>query len=445
MKQKKLPTKKHKGLYVYCSKCKKEFSWTSKKTAKGREQPKCGDSQSQLSRCKFKQKQRYKTRVHIPGGGNAIVSRVLVSATYNEAVRESISFKQDFMSKLFDSDMPTAKIGRRLYLLDAQIAYLDYLNNVGLAEHQKVKRTIEYLNAQEYAIRLFNNCLKAHNIDKRLITFEDIKDTHVGLFHTYLLETKKYGNATYNTKMNSLKAFFKTTIERQDLNILNVFGKVKSRSSVVNRDTILEKDFKALLEIITPENGKVLVGKKKLSRQLYTPYLKDGFLLGLHTGGRREEIVNLKWNMIHEKDGKPSYIAVSNLKVERNLGDGYNENVKPKIIPITKGLMTVLLDMGYENYKGLDRFLIAPERSKDKTSEYMNKLSRGFGHFYKLLGHDKNLSFKCLRKTYLTYLNLSLGTDAKSMSSHASDDVLKKHYIDERIVSKAVKEVHIFG
>ena len=107
--------------------------------------------------------------------------------------------------------------------------------------------------------------------------------------------------------------------------------------------------------------------------------MKDGFLLGLYTVGHREGIVNLKWNMIHEKDGKPSYIAVSNLKVERNLGDGYNENVKSQIIPITKGLMTILLDMGYENYKASDRFLVAPECSKGKTifstSEYFKLIS----------------------------------------------------------------------
>ena len=71
-------------------------------------------------------------------------------------------------------------------------------------------------------------------------------------------------------------------------------------------------------------------------------------------------------------------------------------------------------------------------------------LSLGFSHFYKQLNTGREFQFKCLRKTYFAYLSSTLKGDAKRLSSHATDTVLKKHYIGERIVDKAIKELDMF-
>lgn len=272
-----------------------------------------------------------------------------------------------------------------------------------------------------------------------------ISDDHVGYFHSYLLDDKGYFNRTYNNKMNSLRGFFKWAIKEFKLNIHNPFEDVKSRASVINKDTITKTEFLELLEIISPENGKVQTGKtNKKSRNRYKPYLKDGLELALHTGGRREEIVELKWTMINEIDGVPTFIEVSNLKVERQKGDGFNDNVAPKIIPITKSLKKLLYRMGYENKRNRPEYLISPDRIGTSSSAIMDNLSKGFSHYYKQLDTGRSLQFKNLRKTYLTYLNSALNNDTKSLSSHTTNEVLQKHYIDERIVNKAVKELNIF-
>ena len=101
--------------------------------------------------------------------------------------------------------------------------------------------------------------------------------------------------------------------------------------------------------------------------------------------------------------------------------------------------------MGYENKKGKDEYLISPDRSKTSTYALMDNLSKGFSHFYKQLGTGRDLQLKSLRKTYLTYLSAALSGDTKSLSSHTTDEVLQKHYVDEKIVSKAVKELNIFN
>ncbi len=180
-------------------------------------------------------------------------------------------------------------------------------------------------------------------------------------------------------------------------------------------------------------------------RNMYRPYLKDGIRLGLHTGGRGEEVVQLKWNMIYEKEGVPSYIMIANYKVERQKGEGFNDNVKPKFFPITVSLKKTLYDMGYEIKKGKDEYLLHPDRDDISYKTIIDNISKGFTHFYKLLNTGRNIQFKHLRKTYLTHLRIALGDDTKELSSHASDEVLEKHYIDKRIVDKAVKELNIFG
>lgn len=53
----------------------------------------------------------------------------------------------------------------------------------------------------------------------------------------------------------------------------------------------------------------------------------------------------------------------------------------------------------------------------------MDLTSKGFNHYFKQLKTDRKLIFKCLRKTYLTYLEIAMHGDAKLLSSHSTDDI----------------------
>jgi hypothetical protein len=57
----------------------------------------------------------------------------------------------------------------------------------------------------------------------------------------------------------------------------------------------------------------------------------------------------------------------------------------------------------------------------------------------------RELQFKHLRKTYLTYLAMTMKDDTGFLSSHTSKEVLRRHYIDENVVLKAMKNVEIFN
>lgn len=448
MKQLKLPTQKYKGMVVYCSKCRKHFSWTKKQEEQKVLEPVCGQSKGRLSSCKFKDKQSYKVKVHIPGTRKGEVSKVLQSKRYDEAIIEAVEFRAEFKRTLHGHNPNPIhpKKATRTYLFDAQIRYIDFLADIDVPEHQKRNRSEDYIKQLLKSLEYFNDCLKENDINKRLLPIDRVDDSHVGYFHANL-NARGFKSRTYNKHMGNLKIFYKWAIQNYNLKIgSNPFDKVKNKPTVYKKETITGDEFRKLLVQITPENGKFERKTKNGTKKMnyFCSYLKDALELALHTGGRREEIAILRWDMIKEIDGKPTYIEVRNLKVERITKREGQDSIAPKIVPITSGLMEVLLRMGYQEKKGSTDFIICPDRKRTSIGAIKNRMTDGFSFFYNQLNTDRSLQFKCLRKTYLTYLDLAMKGDSKLLSSHSNDEVLQKHYIDQKIVAKAVKELHIF-
>lgn len=448
MRRKKLPSGKHKGLCIYCNRCKKHFYWTQKKVrleygdiVQG--EPICGASKKVFSKCRFHHFHRFKSRIHISGSYDRKKSKVLNATNYNDAVVEAIAFEKEVKQNQMRDSTDYSKIR---YLFDAQLQYIDFLDNIGVPEHLKVKRSEKHIKEVQKSLALFNEALASRYVNKSNLRIDRITDKHVGHFHSYLLNDKSYAAKTYNNKMGVLKSFYKWAIETYRLNVINPFAKVKERVTAQNNDTITKREFENLLEMITPENGLVQIGiTRQQTRNRYKPFLKDGIELALHTGGRREEIVELKWNMIKKIDNEIAYIEVPNFKVIRQLGEGFNTNVPPKIIPITKGLKDILFRLSYLQNKDKDQYILVPNRSGKSAKSIMDDLSKGFTHFYKLLNTGKQLQLKSLRKTYLTYLHIALKDDTKLLSSHTTDQVLDKHYIDKRVISKAIHNLKVLG
>jgi hypothetical protein len=71
-------------------------------------------------------------------------------------------------------------------------------------------------------------------------------------------------------------------------------------------------------------------------------------------------------------------------------------------------------------------------------------MNKGFSLYYKQLKTGRNLTFKCLRKTYITHLALSLGLNARVITRHSGDDVLIKHYLDRRLIIKMAETFEVF-
>ena len=451
MKRKELPQQKHKGLFIYCNRCRKNFSWTYKfiKSNKGIskvEEPICNENKTTFSSCNFFENHRYKVRIYLPHKKGKTKSKNLSSIDYNSAILEAIEFEKKVKSEaqIISTKESTTK-GINILTKDAQIEYLLHLSNINVPDHQKVERTKKHINEIRYCLKLFNKAMIENRINMLSTPLINIGDLHVGVFHNYLLEVMSYAHTTYNNKMDYLKGFVNWSIERFNLPLNNPFNKVKGRIGVKRNDIIYKEEYKALLKIISPESGKQYVNNKggTFHRQRYRTYLKNGIKLGLHTGCRGEEIVKMKWNMIHFKKEKPYFIEIRNFKVERQKGEGFNARVPPKIIPITKKLSKLLHKMGLKEKKDTDQYILQPER-KASASTIKNNLSKGFTHFYKQLNTGREIKFKHLRKTYLTYLNATVQGKTKLLSSHSSEEVLRRYYIDERIISKTARKMKIF-
>jgi len=448
MRRKKLPKNKHKGMSIYCSQCSSYFTWTSKKIndENGKlisKEPLCGKTKKNYSTCKFFEKHKYRVRVYISGKSEPI-SKTLLSQTYNEAVVESIDFRNEINNNNLDLKQEEIKL-KRVYLVDAQAKYLDYLCDVGVPAHKKKNLSSDYISFVDKALSDFNKIFLMRNQRVDLILLNKVIEDDVGYFHRYLLEDLGHKPSTYNNKMTYARSFFTWAIENfEGLNMRNPFKDLKLLDHIVDVQTITEEEFKELLNRTNKENGVYFVGnKKEYRRNAYRPYLVNAFKLALHTGGRREEIATLKWSMVRLTDGKPMYLEVPNLKVLRKKGEGYNKKVPPKIIPITKDLKEILFDMGAENNIGKDEYILERKPSTS-IKTIMEKMTVGFKHYYSQLNTGREITFAHLRKTYLTYLKLAMGSDTKAMSSHATDEVLNNHYIDFRIIAKATEEFTLF-
>jgi hypothetical protein len=72
-------------------------------------------------------------------------------------------------------------------------------------------------------------------------------------------------------------------------------------------------------------------------------------------------------------------------------------------------------------------------------------LSKGFSHFYKQLNTGRHLTFKCLRKTYITRLEIFMGHgNTKAITGHSDDSVIERNYLDKRELAKAAKRFQVF-
>jgi len=147
--------------------------------------------------------------------------------------------------------------------------------------------------------------------------------------------------------------------------------------------------------------------------------------------------------MIGYIDNQPSYLEVPNFKVERSKGEGFNDNVAPKIIPITVDLMELLQQLGYDQFKDNDQYILEMNRSISVTI-LSDNLSKGFSHFYKLLETGKGIQFKHLRKTYISYMKMAMGIATKNLTAHANDAVIDKHYIDKKVIATAQRKFKLF-
>lgn len=449
MKKKKLihekPDISLKGLRVRCSHCN---TWVAT----------CGETGAELRTCPHKEQLSYLAVVHIPKTKHGRVVRDLGN-DLDTAIVKLAQLRADVKS-----GKVTGKEGKRarptpptqlpevhvvqtvtnypqsMTLVNAMAKYMAFLNNVNVPKHKQRDRSIGYKNDIARAFKYFCASLKEAGRDIPQYPLASISDDDVGIFCEYL-ERKDCSASTYNRYMSYFTSFL-DWCAGNNYPVKNVFTEVVRQETETDSRSIPQEQYEQLLKLITYENGfQKYPGSKKETRNVFREYLTLGYQIGLLTGRRTEECIALRFSDI-ANDIKT--ISVEDFKPNR-IRNRKGKQRKFIHIPITPQLRSLIDGLGYEQHKGTDRYLLAPEITENRVKAISDALSRSFSHYHKQLNTNDTLTWKCLRKTYLTKLKIFLQKNAsrisvKDISNHSDDAVLEKHYFDQRLIAAALAD-----
>lgn len=413
-----LPKKPYKGIKIYCKICKAD-------------NPKCNHFESFT----------YKVRVHIPGTKKSVKSKILNSTLYSDAVIEAINFEKHLKSNNYEIEATNVGKENDYSIIDSIIKYNHYLN--GESEYAQFKKNVTDGHRKELIrfCKYFAKSLKK-NKNIELARIKDVSKQDVSIFYSWA--ENHYNPKTFNKCLNGVKGFFDFLIEVEEVEMKNPFRKYSRKQvSRTNIESVTKEEFNAILEAVDKCSSIVVLGGRGERKNMYKPYLKEGFKLFLLTGGRREEIVDLRWNNIFVSVSGVKFFRIQNLKVERNL----NKDEIYKYIPINSDLFDLLVEMGYHGKKQSDDYILAPER-KVQSKTIMDSLSKAFTHYKNAAGIKKDISLKSLRKTYITWVHQVMQKETGLLTSHSTTKVLESYYIDPQILSvveKGATEIKIFG
>ena len=415
-----LPKNPHKGLKIFCRTCRVDNR-----------------------KCKHYDRQVYRVRIHIPGTKNATKSFYLEAENYNDAVIECALIEKELIQNGFEKVNQTNSDSLTDYSIgDAVVKYREYMEGKSKYAHLKKNLTQDHIDeCVRFCWKLIENVALSKNIKRTRPT--DIKIEDVSNFYKWA--EQNYSSTTFNKCFKAIRTFFEFLIEVENIEMKNPFRKFVPKPSINNIiDTITEEEFIRILTAVDTIDPIVKLGGKGKIENRYKPFLKDGFKLFLLTGGRREEVVDLKWSDIYSTPQGIKLFIIDNLKVNRIKKDAKQ---RKKYIGINADLEDFLIELGMNEKIGKDEYILSPNRDRI-TKTMMNDLSKGFTHYKNGAGIKKDISLSTLRKTYLTWHHQVLGNDTGLVSSHSTTQVLEKYYLDPKVLTAveiSALKVRVFG
>lgn len=433
------------GLRVRCKHCN---TWVAK----------CAETGTDLSECPHKEELVYIGVVHVPGTkhgrvvrdfGNNLTTAITKLAELRENVKSGNLPEKKKKEEVVIPPLPIVPTSphapvqdsSQITLVEAMAKYIGFMNNVDVPKHLQRERSKDYIEDIGRAFKYFCACLKKADYEIETYPLAALSDKEVGIFYEYLIDEKKSSPFTYNRYLSNFTSFL-TWAQKKGYQVKNVFEDVPRLDAEPDSKSISQENFERLLPVVTYENGfQYTPGKKKEERNIFRDYLVTGYRIGLLTGRRTEEVISLSFADI---DPEIKTIRVEDFKPNR-IKNRKGSKKKFIYIPITPQFRSLIDDLGYEQYKGTDRYLLAPEIEHNRVNIIGDALSRSFGHYYKQLDNGEVLTWKCLRKTYLTKLKIFLQKgsskiEVKDISNHSADAVLDKHYFDKRLIAAALAD-----
>lgn len=418
----KIPTKNSlKGLKIFCTKCKLK-------------NPKCNHYD----------KHRFRMHVYVPNNPKKELTKVLNALDYKSAFDEGYKFKKEM--EACNYKRPNNKPLIKSYTLPSAILkYYQYLSGSHELAHLQKHVSAGYRDECIRYCRYFAQIVKTR-VDLEIFDIVETSDIDVANFYTWANDN--YSGRTFNKMFNELKAFYKFLIMVEKIKMENPFETYQSKHIELSEIKSLSKsEFNRIIDAI--ETGsKFKIDSKGGKKTMYWPQLKEAFKLFLLTGGRREEVLSLRWCQIQHYEDGLCFFNIDNLKVNRaNKTKIVKTESKKKLIAVNGDLMDLLIELGYENKKNSVDYIIYPDRNCT-IKTLMDRISKSFTHYKQEACIESDVSLKNLRKTYITWLRVIMDKQTGLLSSHSSEEILERHYIDPKILSaveKAILKLKVFG
>ncbi|MFT7035365.1 MAG: hypothetical protein ACJA2S_003888 [Cyclobacteriaceae bacterium] len=309
--------------------------------------------------------------------------------------------------------------------------YLDFLEDIGVPEHEKENRSKSYIQDEKRYLKTFLRVIaKKYNPSQILIS--GVGSSMVEMLYNYL-NTKDYKARTWNAHFNAGTKFF-NWLSRQGYELNNPFKKVTKRSEATDPQPIEESEFELQLSLIKPENGIELVGIKRIEKkQRYKKWLKNWLLLSVFTGGRPQDISLMKCDHV-----KNNYIVIPNHKVNAKENTNINKSYAPMIAELH-----ILCDKLGVYDRNPEEYIIEPHRVNRKS--LADEASAGFRQFWRQTGIQKEgISLYNLRSTYITRMGILKGDKGVGIH-HKKIDTAYKHYFGKKDANKDLVDQKIFG
>jgi integrase len=80
-----------------------------------------------------------------------------------------------------------------------------------------------------------------------------------------------------------------------------------------------------------------------------------------------------------------------------------------------------------------------------RKSTLKDEMSKSFSHYYNLLGNDTKLSFKHLRKTYITRLNNYTNVEAEVITGHSGQGIIMNNYHDQKVFDDVLEKFRMIS
>lgn len=392
----KLPKKyRGHGLHVYCNTC---------------------DRVRTDSNCKHKK--IFKSRIY-----NPLKTKPTVFAkSYPGVTDPEVAWRlhNEFKEKLKAENYRQVKSTRQVRPNDLRGClrmWIDFLVDIDVHERKKKRLSKSYIKSRTLHIKRFLSVVKKAYV-------YDVDESDIDKY----CDVIPGGNRSYNDHINTFKFFYSWLIKKRGYQIDNPFEDIKNKPEVYEPEILTDEDIKSLFSVVTYDNGFQETSQGK-TINLFRPWVVPSFKLALFIGERLDGVFLLEWQHVKE-----NYIYIPNFKVSRKSGVE-----KFRVAPITSDLAGLLAELSTSSLEG---YLIAPGYRNRDTLKSLG--SKAFTHFWRKTGIDKKVSFKHLRKTYVTRLEAIESGITANIGVHSQERTRVNHYVNKEAATNKLLDIKLY-